>query len=72
MPKKMEITNDFVLYIRHCDASPAKYAYYATGSGATPIAQSINNSQSYKAPGRGPCSRIQRPQIKIGWTIIFV
>ena len=32
----------------------------------TPIVQSVNNSQNYKTPGRGPCSRIQRPQIKLG------
>ena len=68
----MEITNDFILYMSHRDAPPVKYAYYATGRGATPIVQSINNSQNYKAPDRGPCLRTQRSQIKVGWTIIFV
>ena len=61
-----------LLYMSHRDASPVKYAYYATGRGATPIVQFINNSQNYKAPDRGPCLRTQRFQIKVGWTIIFV
>ena len=68
----MEITNDFILYMSHCDAPPVKYAYYATDRGATPIVQFINNSQNYKLPARGPYLRTQRPQIKVGWTVIFM